>query len=63
MNALRWRMILSPRSIALIVVMTVHWPAQALYVATKIGIADLLRDGPKTVEQLADRAIGASDLT
>src|SRR3989475_10771501 len=29
---------------------------QALYVVAKLGIADLLRDGPKTSEELAQRA-------
>ena len=28
--------------------------SQALYVAAKLGIADQLADGPKTVEQLAN---------
>jgi O-methyltransferase/methyltransferase family protein len=63
MNAFRWRMLLTPRSAALIVLMTLHWPAQALYVAAKLGIADLLRDGPKTVEELArDTATDATSL-
>ena len=29
------------------------WMAQAIYVAAKLNIADLLNDGPKTVEELA----------
>src|SRR3954453_2260566 len=29
------------------------WRAQALYVAAKLGIADLLRDGPKQTPRLA----------
>jgi hypothetical protein len=54
-NAMRWRVFfLMPRPVALIVLMTTYWPAQALYVAAKLGVADLLRDGPKTVEELAD---------
>src|SRR5262249_31630158 len=29
------------------------WISQAIYVAAKLGIADLLRDGPRTWEELA----------
>jgi hypothetical protein len=54
-NALRWRVFfLLPRSAALIQLMTTYWASQALYVAAKLAIADLLRDGPKTIEELAD---------
>jgi ubiquinone/menaquinone biosynthesis C-methylase UbiE len=33
---------------------TAYWISQAIYAAAKFGIADHLKDGPKTVEQLAD---------
>ena len=33
--------------------MTGYWVSQALYVAAKLGIADLLADGPRPVEDLA----------
>ena len=32
---------------------TGYWISQAIYAAAKFGIADLLRDGPVTAEQLA----------
>ncbi|HEX5707167.1 MAG TPA: methyltransferase [Pyrinomonadaceae bacterium] len=32
---------------------TGHWVAKAIYVATRLGVADLLTGGPKTVEELA----------
>ena len=35
-----------------------YWRFQALYVAAKLGIADRLKDGPRTAEQLADE-VGA----
>jgi predicted Rossmann fold nucleotide-binding protein DprA/Smf involved in DNA uptake len=36
---------------------TGYWISQAIYVAAKLGIADLLADGPKTADELA-RATG-----
>jgi len=33
--------------------MTGYWVSQAIYVAAELGIADLLRDGPRTVAELA----------
>ena len=33
--------------------MTGYWVSQALYVAAKLGVADLLADGPRPVEELA----------
>ena len=32
---------------------TGYWISQAIYAAAKFGIADLLKDGPKTVGELA----------
>src|SRR6478672_7783804 len=32
---------------------TGYWISQAIYAAAKFGIADLLKDGPRTTEQLA----------
>src|SRR6516164_6616114 len=31
-----------------------YWISQAIYAAAKFGIADQLKDGPKTVRELAD---------
>jgi Dimerisation domain len=36
---------------------TGYWTSQAIYVAAKLGIADLLADGPKIADELA-RATG-----
>ena len=33
---------------------TGYWMSQAIYAAAKFGIADYLKDGPKSIEQLAD---------
>lgn len=33
---------------------TASWVAQAIYVAAKLGIADMLEDGPRTAEELAE---------
>jgi len=33
--------------------LTGYWSTQALYVAAKLGIADLLTDGPRSVDDLA----------
>src|SRR5271166_3165818 len=32
---------------------TGYWISQSIYVAAKIGLADLLKDGPQSVEELA----------
>ena len=32
---------------------TGYWLSQAIYVAAKLGIADLLKDGPKSCTELA----------
>ena len=32
-----------------------YWSSQCIYVAAKLGIADLLADGPLSVDDLADR--------
>ncbi|MHB1422681.1 MAG: methyltransferase [Gemmataceae bacterium] len=34
--------------------LTGYWMSQALHVAAQLGIADLLKDGPKTIAQLAE---------
>jgi hypothetical protein len=47
-----------PPPLALFQMATGYWLSQALYVAAKLGIADLLKDGPKRVDQLA-KASGA----
>lgn len=38
---------------ALLQMMTGYWASKALYVAAKLGIADLLSDGPATCDSLA----------
>jgi len=32
---------------------TGYWLSQAVYVAAKLGLADLLKDGPRSCEELA----------
>lgn len=32
---------------------TGYWTSQAIYAAAKFGIADLLKDGPRSVDDLA----------
>jgi hypothetical protein len=45
---------LMPPHIAILETLVGGWRAQALYVAAKLGIADLVKDEPKTVGELAD---------
>jgi len=40
---------------------TGYWTSQAIFAAAKLGIADLLKDGPKPVEQLAAETDTNSD--
>ncbi len=40
---------------ALLRMMTGYWISKAIHVAAELGIADLVRDGPKTSEELATR--------
>ena len=42
-----------PPPVALVQMLTGYWVSQALYVAAKLGIADLLKDGPKSSDELA----------
>lgn len=35
-------------------IISAYWTSQAVYAAAKFGIADLLKDGPRSVEQLAE---------
>ncbi len=42
-----------PPSVALVQMMTGYWISQSIYVAAKLNIADQLRNGPKTSEDLA----------
>jgi O-methyltransferase domain/Dimerisation domain len=42
-----------PPPMALVQMMTGYWVSQSLYVAAKLGVADLLANGPRTVEDLA----------
>jgi hypothetical protein len=36
--------------------LTGYWASQAIHVAAELGVADLLADGPRTVEELAERS-------
>lgn len=47
-----------PANIALLEIAQGAWLTQALYVAVKLGIADALRDGPRSAEDVASR-VGA----
>ena len=40
---------------------TGYWTSQAIYAAAKLGIADLLKDGPRSVEQLAKDSLTDPD--
>src|SRR5579863_8789190 len=42
-----------PPSQTLLQLLTGYWISQAIYVAAKLGIADLVKDGPKTSAELA----------
>ncbi|HKC64705.1 MAG TPA: methyltransferase [Pyrinomonadaceae bacterium] len=42
-----------PPQIALLQMATGFWVTQSIYVAARLGIADLLKDGPKTSDELA----------
>ncbi|MEZ4869385.1 MAG: methyltransferase [Caldilineaceae bacterium] len=42
-----------PPPAILLNMMTGYWGAQAVYIAAKLGVADLLADGPRPVEELA----------
>ena len=43
----------NPPPVTLLQMMTGYWVSQALHVAAKLGVADLLADGPRPVEDLA----------
>jgi SAM-dependent methyltransferase len=43
-----------PPGVALFQLMTGHYVSQAVYIAAKLGIADLLKDGPRHYAQLAE---------
>jgi O-methyltransferase domain/Dimerisation domain len=45
-----------PPNVQLSSMLTGYWTSQAIYVAAKLGIADLLVAGPKTAEELAKAA-------
>src|SRR5262245_18223440 len=42
-----------PPPVALATLVTGHWITQAIHVAARLGIADLLRQGPRSAEDLA----------
>ena len=43
----------TPPPVALLQMMTGYWVSQSIYVAAKLGLADLLADGPAGCEELA----------
>src|SRR3954471_2053792 len=45
-----------PAPAVMVRLVTGHWTTQALYVAAKLGIADLLAEGPRTPAHLAQSA-------
>ena len=45
-------------SLALIKMITSYWVTQSLHVVAKLGVADLLKDGPKSSDELA-KSVGA----
>jgi hypothetical protein len=45
-----------PPPVALLNLTIGHWTTQAIYVAAKLGIADLLRDGARSTDELAQSA-------
>ncbi|MDQ3809571.1 MAG: acetylserotonin O-methyltransferase [Chloroflexota bacterium] len=47
-----------PAPVALLRMMTGYWVSKALHVAAELGVADLLRDGPRPADELAS-ACGA----
>jgi hypothetical protein len=50
-----------PAAAALFRMMTGYWVSQSVYIAAKLGVADLLHAGPKHYEELAAGALsGAS---
>lgn len=42
-----------PPSVGMLQMISGFWISRAIYIAAKLGIADQLRDGPKTVDELA----------
>ena len=42
-----------PPEVALLQMVAGYWVSQSLYVAAKLGIADLLKDGPRSADELA----------
>lgn len=42
-----------PPQMTMVEMMSGYWVSQALYVAARLGLADLLKDGPRTFEELA----------
>lgn len=44
-------------SVQLLRMITAPWISQAIYVAAKLGVADLLSEGPQTVEHIAKKTV------
>jgi hypothetical protein len=49
----RLRKSLAPPHVVILEIVTGYFPPQAIFVAAKLGLADLLQSGPKTAEELA----------
>jgi tRNA A58 N-methylase Trm61 len=49
-----------PPPMALIQMITGYWPSRLIYAAAKLGVPDLLKDGPRSVDELA-KATGADE--
>jgi O-methyltransferase domain/Dimerisation domain len=45
----------APPQMQMLEIMSGYWRSQSLYVAARLGLADLLKDGPQTSEELAAR--------
>jgi ubiquinone/menaquinone biosynthesis C-methylase UbiE len=43
-----------PPQMALMMMMTGYWVSQSIYVAAQLGLADLLKDGARTADELAE---------
>jgi hypothetical protein len=45
-----------PPPVGVLLLVTAKWISQAVHVAAELGVADLLADGPRTVDELATKA-------
>ncbi len=47
----------APPSLAMIRLITGFWVSRAIYIAAKLGVADLLKDEPQDIEKLAKATV------